>query len=78
MANGAISRPTFDTMSVESKLGVLFDLAQESHRCACATEEKVNALQVKFDKKKRFDTSVSTAAGLIGGALAAIGIKFGG
>ena len=74
----SISRDTFDDMPVESKLGVLFDFAQESHRCACATEEKVITLEKKFDRKKRFDTSISTAAGLIGGALAALGIKFGG
>lgn len=77
MGNGAISKDTFNGMAIESKLGVLFDFAQESHRCACATEEKVDGLERKFDQKKRFDTSAATLAGLIGGALAALGIKWG-
>lgn len=68
MANG-ITRDTYARMDVESKLNVLFDYAIESHRCACANEEKIEELDKKFDHRKRMDTTISGGAGFIGGAL---------
>ena len=68
MAN-AISKETYKGFDVDSKLNVLFDYAIESHRCAMANEEKIEILDKKFDRRKRFDTAVSGASGFIGGAV---------
>ena len=65
-----ISRETFEGMDESSKLNILYDFAKNSHECACRTEEKVVALEKKFDRRKRFDTSISAMAGLVGGASA--------
>lgn len=77
MANG-ITRETFEGMDQNSQMLVLFDYAKESHQCSCNTETKLNELEKKFDKRKRFDTGVSTLAGIVSGALSALGVKIGG
>jgi hypothetical protein len=76
MANG-ISRDTFDGMDVDSKLGVLFDYALESHSCACDMRDKMEALENRFEKRKRVDTAVAGAGGVIGGVLSFLGLKLG-
>jgi len=68
MAN-SITKETYAGMDSESKLNVLFDFAHESHECATDTRDKLEALEKKFDRRKRFDTAVSGATGLIGGAV---------
>ena len=67
--SNSISKETYKGFDVDSKLNVLFDYATESHRCAVINEEKIEALDKKFDRRKRVDTAVSGAYGLIGGAL---------
>ena len=68
MAN-TISKETYKGFDVDSKLNVLFDYAIESHRCMNINREKVEALDKKFDRRKRVDTAVSGATGFIGGAV---------
>ena len=68
MAN-TISKETYKGFDVDSKLNVLFDYAIESHRCMNTNKEKIEALDKKFDRRKRFDTAVSGASGFIGGAV---------
>ena len=66
MANG-ITKDTFKTMDVDSKLNVLFDYAHDS----CIDIAKL--------KKRPFiDKVCAFTGGLIGGAAAAVGIKLGG
>jgi hypothetical protein len=77
MANG-ISRETFEAMEDSSKLNVLFDYLKENHRCSCATEEKLTALEHKFDHRKRSDAIMSAGGGFVGGFLAFLGVKLGG
>ena len=67
--SNSISKETYKGFDVDSKLNVLFDYAIESHRCAVINEEKIEALDEKFDRRKRFDTAVSGATGFIGGAV---------
>ncbi|MEN6421929.1 MAG: hypothetical protein ABFD76_08265 [Smithella sp.] len=65
MANG-ISRETFDGMDVESKLGVLFDYAHENYQ------------NIRDLKQRPFkDKCYAFAGGVLGGILAAVGIKWG-
>ena len=68
MANG-ISRETYTGMDADSKLNVLFDLQQENHACSCETRDRLEILENKYDRRKRFDTAVSGASGFVGGAL---------
>lgn len=67
MPNG-ISRESFEHMEVGSKLNVLFDYMKENYRCSCDTADKLEALQSRFDKRKKFDTATSGFFGLLGGA----------
>lgn len=69
MANG-ITRATFDSMDADAKLGVLFDYAHDQHARSCATRDQLEELKEKFERRKRFDTTISGGSGIIGGALA--------
>ena len=71
-----ISRETYEQMDQDSKLNVLFDYALESHKCACDVQGRIEKLEKKVDRRKRFDTSVSAVTGVIGGFLAVIGMGF--
>ena len=63
MANG-ISKETFAGMDVDSKLGVLFDYAQESYH------------NIEHLKKRGFyHKCCATIGGIVGGFLAALGLK---
>lgn len=64
MANG-IEKATFDKMDVDSKLGVLFDYAQQN----------IEAIE-ELKQQKSFHKFCSTAGGVIGGVIAALGIKW--
>ena len=77
MANG-ITRETFEGMDQNSQMLVLFDYAKDSHQCSCNTETKLNELEKKFDRRKRADSIMAAGGGLVGGALAFLGIKIGG
>lgn len=63
MANG-ITKDTFKTMDVDSKLNVLFDYAHESRK---------DVMQLK--KRPILDKACSFAGGVIGGALAYLGLR---
>ena len=66
MGNG-ISKDTFKQMNVESKLDVLFDYIQDSYH---------NIEQIK--KRPIADKCIAFVGGIIGGFLAALGLKWGG
>jgi hypothetical protein len=66
MANG-ISKETFKGMDIDSKLDVLFDYVQQS------------SLNIETLKKRPvLDKCFSFAGGVIGGFMAALGLKWGG
>ena len=58
----------FKGYDTDSKLNTLFDLAVESHECACRTEERIDALERKVDRRKIFDKGIAGISGIIGGA----------
>jgi hypothetical protein len=68
MSMNGISRETFCEMDTDSKLGVLFDYQQEAIK-------RVSELEDKFDRRKKFDTAVSSFMGLVGGVLAVLGSR---
>ncbi len=69
----AISKSTYEKMDSESKLNVLFDYAVDAHKCASTTKNNLEALEKKFDTRKRVDTTVAAIAGFFGGVVAHIG-----
>jgi len=71
MSNG-VSRKTFDRMSVDSKLGVLFDLIHDNYKDI--QDVKKELAQIK--KGRLYHKAYASAGGVIGGILAAIGIKW--
>jgi|GEM_PF-2679813 len=66
-----ISRETFDRMDVNAKLGILFDLTFESNKKIQDIKKEV----VQLKKRGFYHKACSSAGGVIGGMLAAIGIK---
>mgnify|MGYP003145857774 CR=1 FL=1 len=59
-----ITKETFEKADTDTRLSLLFDIVVASHN-------DISALK----KRKRFDTTISSVSGAIGGALALIGIK---
>lgn len=73
MANG-ISKETFKGMDVDSKLGVLFDYSHDNyHNIEC-----MKTIIESFKKRPIIDKCFAFAGGVIGGFLAALGLKWGG
>jgi len=70
MSGTEISKESFIRMPVENKLDVLFDVIQNIHQCACENSDQIIALEKKVDKKRKFDTAVSAAAGTLAACLA--------
>ena len=64
-----ISKNTYEKMDTDSKLNVLFDYASASHQCVQSQDERIEALNHKFDRRKRIDTAVSGISGFVGGAV---------
>ncbi len=62
MNGAAITKDTFDGMDTDSKLSVLFDLSQDTHKQLTA-----------LTKRKRVDKALSVTGGIIGGFAAMIG-----
>jgi len=60
--NNVITKNTFDHMDTDSKLSVLFDLSQETHRQLC-----------DLTARKRVDKALSVTGGIIGGFVAMAG-----
>ena len=71
-----VTRNSYANMPTPNKLEVLFDITMELYKCSCATQEKVDELEKKFDKRKKFDTSVAGASGFLGGFISVIVGKF--
>ncbi len=69
----ALSRETFEGMDEGSKLNILFDYVSSNHKCACETQEELTELKQQFERRKKFDTTVAGAAGVVGGIFAHIG-----
>ena len=67
MPNG-ISKETYRDMPDSDKLNVLFDLHKDIQKCACETQDKLDSLEKKVDRKRKMDTTVAAGMGLIGGA----------
>jgi len=62
MANGVvITKDTFDGMDIDSKLNVLFDLSQDTHKQICA-----------LNARKRWDKALSIIGGVFGGFIAVV------
>lgn len=59
-----ISRETFKGYDADSKLNTLFDLAMESHKCACEMKEQLDVLK----RRKFFDKGIAAVSGVVGGA----------
>lgn len=68
-----ITRETFEAMLVDSKLNILFDLAQDQYKCFCKTEIQLTALDKRLNKRKKIDTTSATIAGFFGGIIAYLG-----
>ncbi len=64
-----ISRETFVEMDQDSRLAVLYDFMRDLHGQAEAHCEKLDTLGKKFERRKKFDTTVSAGAGFVGGAV---------
>ncbi len=62
MNGSAITKDTFERMDSNSKLSVLFDLSQDTHKQLTA-----------LTKRKRVDKALSVTGGIIGGFAAMIG-----
>ena len=60
--NNVITKETFEGMDTDSKLSVLFDLSQDTHKQIVA-----------LNGRKRVDKAMSVAGGVIGGFLAVAG-----
>lgn len=65
-----ISRETYEAMKEGDKLNVLFDYLKLSHECACKMETKLNALEVRLQRKKKVDSAISSVSGFVGGYVA--------
>ncbi len=65
-----ISRETFEGMEQDSKLIVLYDYVADVYKCAYEIQKQVETLEKKVDRRKKFDTSMATGAGLVGGFVA--------
>lgn len=64
MANG-ITRETYDSMESDAKLGVLFDYAQQNYKAIA-----------ELQQQKTYHKWCATCGGVVGGILAALGIKW--
>ena len=74
-----ISRETFNDYDTNSKLNTLFDYAQATHTMVEEHMRSLTARVEALERKKKFDTSLSTFMGLVGGMIAGLGKKlFGG
>jgi len=62
MNGTAITKDTFEAMNSDSKLSVLFDLSQDTHKQLC-----------KLNKRKKIDKASSIAGGFLGGFAAIAG-----
>lgn len=63
-----ISRETFEGMDEGSKLNVMFDLHMD-------TNSRLQILERKVDKRRKFDTAFAGITGFVGGFIAVIGGK---
>lgn len=61
-----ISRETFGDMNTDSKLNVMFDLHMD-------TNQRLQILEKKVDRRRKYDTALAGITGLIGGFFAVIG-----
>lgn len=64
-----ISRETFVEMNQASRDAVLFDFMRDLKQNQEAQCQKLDTLNTKFERRKKFDTTVSAGAGLVGGAV---------
>ena len=71
-----ISRETFVEMDQASRDAVLFDLMKDvngSLGIHCGkietVDKKIDSLDKKVERRKKFDTTVSAGAGFVGGAV---------
>jgi hypothetical protein len=65
-----ITKDTFEMYDADSKLNTMFDLMLVQHECSCETVAKVEDLKERFERRKKFDTTISGTSGLVGGAIA--------
>lgn len=63
-----ISHDTFECMDENSKLNVMFDLHVD-------TNNRLQILEKKVDRRRKFDTAFAGITGFVGGFLAMIGGK---
>jgi hypothetical protein len=75
-----ITRESYLSMSPDAKLNVLFDFAEANYRQGEAIDKKVSAKVYALEKRvaalerrKRFDTAISSGSGLVGGILTVLG-----
>ncbi len=73
MSGPDITQATFKGMPTKDKLNVLFDFAVRSHDCACKTEERMESLEKKVDRRWKLNASIAAVSGFFGGVVAHIG-----
>lgn len=75
------SRDTFDILSQDGKLGVLYDSLESLHSkmndfCKVTTQAhktnfaKIELLDRKFERRKKINTTMAGTMGLVGGVIA--------
>jgi hypothetical protein len=75
------SRDTFDILSQDGKLGVLYDSLSSLHNkmndfCKITTQAsritsaKIEVLDKKFERRKKFNSTLAGSMGFVGGIIA--------
>lgn len=68
-----ISRETFERLDTDSKLNVLFDFALNANKTAIVAHETVEKLTEAVRRRRKLDTTIAAAMGLLGGMIAHLG-----
>jgi len=72
-----ISKETFRELENDrERTDIIFDLLKDLFDCSCKTDERVERLERKFERKKRVDSAVAAGGGLVGGFIAWISSTF--
>lgn len=64
-----ISRPSFERMDVGTQNAVLYDYAENTYALLESLSKKIDCMDKKVERRKKFDTTVSAGAGFFGGAV---------
>lgn len=75
--NGTISRKDFDQLSVDGKLGVIFETLQTRDGSCAERDARCDKRFKSIERHKWIDKGVAAGSGFLGGAAAMVAYLFG-